>query len=190
MTKLIKSIENIENEFFELDHDNKIANMYLSFNKPSDIFDNNAITKTKVLSDDFIEWIKCSLMYAPRKYKINLHVEFDDMEEYSSEELKDIFIKNTMLEAKRSFHSTITMNKIAISLIIIGIILFGIMLSVNLLWKSESVAKQIISYVMDIGTTVTFWEALTILIVQNKERGDLTKDLLRKFGKIEFMKKD
>jgi len=57
------------------------------------------------------------------------------------------------------------------------------------LWTSENVIKSIISYIMDIGATVTIWEALTILIVENKEKRDLNIDLLRRFDSIRFHKK-
>ena len=43
---------------------------------------------------------------------------------------------------------------------------------------------------MDIGTTVTFWEALTILIVENKEKSDITMNLIKRYGNINFHQKE
>lgn len=50
-------------------------------------------------------------------------------------------------------------------------------------------AKDIICYVMDVGTTVTIWETLRILIVENKRNRDLRKDLAKKYNAISFHKK-
>lgn len=185
----VKKFKNIENEFFELDHENKIAFMKLEFEKPSDIFDKNSITKTKILSDDFFEWIKSSFEYAPKKYKIALDIYFDDLEGYSEEELQNIFHKNMLLEAKKSINYAGLKNKIAIGLIITGTISLISMILLMSLWANGGIAKEIISYIFDIATTVTFWEAMTILIVENKEKRDLTKNYLRKYKSIAFHKK-
>ena len=163
--------------------------MKLEFNKPSDIFDFNAITKKPTFTDDFFEWIKCSFEYAPRKYRIDLDISFDDLEGYDEETLNSLFYSNILLEAKRSYKTTLKKNRIAISLIILGVIFFISMLLITNLWTSENVIKSIISYIMDIGATVTIWEALTILIVENKEKRDLNIDLLRRFDSIRFHKK-
>ena len=42
----------------------------------------------------FVEWLKEALEYSPKKYKIDLNVTFDDLGEYTEEELKFIFQKN------------------------------------------------------------------------------------------------
>ena len=189
MIKLAEDFKNIENDFFELDHENKKAHMKLSFSKPSDIFDVNSITKLPVLSDDFNDWIKSSFEYAPRKYKIDLDIGFDDMEGYEEEQLKEIFHKNMLLEGKKNLKQTALKNKIALGLVITGLISLIAMILLLSLWKDGDVAKEIVSYVFDIATTVTFWEAMTILIVENKEKRDLTKNFIRKYDSITFHKK-
>ena len=188
MIKLAEDFKNIENDFFELDHENKKAHMKLSFSKPSDIFDVNSITKLPVLSDDFNDWIKASFEYAPRKYKIDLDIGFDDMEGYEEEQLKEIFHKNMLLEGKKNLKQTALKNKIALGLVITGLISLIAMILLLSLWKDGDVAKEIVSYVFDIATTVTFWEAMTILIVENKEKRDLTKNFIRKYDSITFHK--
>ena len=188
MIKLAEDFKNIENDFFELDHENKKAHMKLSFSKPSDIFDVNSITKLPVLCDDFNDWIKASFEYAPRKYKIDLDIGFDDMEGYEEEQLKEIFHKNMLLEGKKNLKQTALKNKIALGLVITGLISLIAMILLLSLWKDGGVAKEIVSYVFDIATTVTFWEAMTILIVENKEKRDLTKNFIRKYDSITFHK--
>ena len=101
MPNLLRRYQNIESEFFELDQENKKALMKLEFDKPSSIFDKNAVTKIPVLSDEFLSWIIASFEYAPKNYKIDLDIAFEDMENYNGEELKEIFFKNLILEAKR-----------------------------------------------------------------------------------------
>ena len=189
MKKIIKEFMNIEEEFFELDHEKKIAHLQLEFKKPSDIFDVNAKTKKPVLNDEFADWVKSSFEYAPRKYKINLEIVFDDLEGYDEEELEKIFFSNIMLEAKKANNQTIAKNKIALGLIGLGVVFFVIMMLVTNLWQNGGIAKDIIAYVMDIGTTVTFWEAMTILIVENKEKRDLYRDLIKRYDAITFRKR-
>lgn len=190
MKEVLKSIKDNEENFFDLDKDNKIALMKLEFDNPNDIFDKNAITKTPILNDDFIEWLKCSFEYTPEKYKIDLDISFNDMGGYSEHELKDIFYKNVLLKGKETFNETRRKNKVAIGLILLGIIFFIIMLLINNLWVNGGLFKEILSYIMDIGTTVTFWEALTILIVENKEKSDITLNLIKRYGNINFHQKE
>lgn len=188
MEDVAKRFNEIEEEFYELDKENKKAKMRLEFNKPSDIFVFNAITKKPTFTDDFIDWIKCAFEYAPRKYMIDLDVSFKDMENYDEETLKELFYANTLLEAKRAYKTTISKNRVAIGLVVLGVFLLIALLLVRTLWKSGGVAKEIITYIMDIGATVTFWEALTILIVENKEKRDLNKQYLMRFSSISFHK--
>ena len=39
MNKKINNFINLEGEFFDLDKDNKVANMKLEFNSPNEVFD-------------------------------------------------------------------------------------------------------------------------------------------------------
>jgi len=184
-----KALKNLENEFFELDHINKIAYMKLEFNKPSDIFDVSSITKTPIFSDDFVEWIYSAFEYTPNKYKLNLDVSFNEMENYTSEQLKNIFDKNIALEFKKHERKAFSKNKIAYSLIGLGVLSLLAMLLITYLWIGENVLKSIFTYVFDIATTVTIWEAMTILIVENKERRSQIVSLVKGVDAIKFEKK-
>jgi len=186
--ELLDLYKDIENEFFELDHEKKIALMKLHFSKVSDIFDTNSLTKQPIMSDDFLDWIKSAFDYAPKKYKIDIDISFDDLEDYSEEELEKLFLKNVFLEAKKSGRDMIAKNKIALNLIILGLIFLVTMILITSLWKDGGVIKEIISYIMDIACTVTIWEALTILIIDNKEKREYSKNLMKKFDKIIFHK--
>ena len=189
MGRFIYQYRNIEDEFFDLDHANKKALMKLEFNRPSDIFDKNAVTKLPVLSDDFLDWVRASFEYAPRNYKIDLDIAFTEMEGYSEEQLRDIFFKNMLLEGKKSLQTTHVKNVIALGLAITGLVLLVSMILLMSLWKDGGIAKEIVSYIFDIATTVTFWEAMTIWIVENKEKRELTGNLVRKYDSITFHEK-
>lgn len=188
--RILKEAKNIESEFFELDQGQKRAKMELEFSSPNDIFDTNAKTKLPLLSDDFIDWVKTSFDYTPKGYKIDLLISFDDMGGYSEEGLQDIFKKNLLLESKRVGRDISSKNKIAVWLIVLGIIFLVTMILISALWKEENLVKTIFTYVADIAATVTIWEALTLLIVQNNERSGYLANLLKKYSSIRFVKKE
>lgn len=89
----IKSIVNIEDDFFDIDKEKKVANIVLNFDKPDDIFDLNYNSKIPVLSDDFLDWIASAFRIIPRRYKIKLDVRFRDLQGYDAETLEKIFEK-------------------------------------------------------------------------------------------------
>lgn len=180
---------NIEEEFFDVDHKSQCTHVQLEFHRPADIFDQAAITKTPVLNDDFMEWIAAAYEHAPRKYKIDLEVSFEDMDGYSEEKMNDIFRKNVVLAGKRSIRKAGVKNRIALGLVGVGVVLLVSMIFLLGFWKDGGIAKEIVSYIFDIATTVTLWEALTILLVENKERRDLHRDLARRFASIRFHQK-
>ena len=186
----IKEIINIEKSFFDIDDGAKIARIVLCFDKPYDIFDTNYISKTPVLSDDFIDWIGSAFKLVSDKYKIDLTVYFNDMCGYTEEEFADIFNKNIELEFKSSFKENRKRNKIAYSLIGIGIVLFLAMMLINRLWTTDSVWKDVFVYISDIATTVSFWEAMTILVVEQKEKRAYLKNLKSRFSSIRFVDKN
>ena len=51
-------------------------------------------------------------------------------------------------------------------------------------------AGEIVGYVSDIATTVAFWEALTILLVENRERKNAAIDVMKRFHSISFHAED
>lgn len=182
----IKKIANIEESFFDIDEKARVAAIELEFGSPDDIFDNTYVSKIPVLSDDFIAWIGGAFRLVSDKYRIALTVRFDDMGGYTEKELAEIFYKNIDLEFKSRFVENRGKNRIAYGLIAIGIAFFLVMMLVNRLWESDSVWKDIFVYVSDIATTVAFWEAITILVVQQKEKLDYLKNLKSRFASIKF----
>ena len=186
--KLIKKFE-VEREFFDIDDENKRTNFNLEFSSPEDIFDPNLKSGVPALSDDFVEWLKEALEYSPKKYKIDLNVTFDDLGEYTEEELKFIFQKNMMLEYKKMKRNEFSKNRLAYSLIGVGIVLLISTFTILSMWKNIGLIYEIFSYILDIATTVVFWEALTILLVEGSERKFYLKQIITKFDKVVFKKK-
>ena len=186
MKNIIKKYENIEKEFFEIDEENKVAKVKLYFAAAPDVFDLSYETKKPVLSDDFFDWVKTAFDIIPRKYKIDLDVRFGDLCGYDAEELKKIFTDNIFLEYKTQANERRTRRNIAYGLIGIGTVMLVGMILINALWNAENIFKTIFSYVADIAATVTYWEALNILVVEDKENRSYVTGLVKRFGGIKF----
>ncbi|MGM9858135.1 MAG: hypothetical protein ACI311_02645 [Bacilli bacterium] len=142
-----------------------------------------------MLSDDFNEWISCAIDYTPVNYKVNLNIYFEDLEGYTLEELNDIFSKNMALEFKHSEHNSFSKNRLAYGLVVGGVLLLIVTLLITSLWKVESIFKDIVSYLLDIATTVVIWEAMTILLVEDRERKSYYRRTFRKLENVTFYKK-
>jgi len=188
MKNKMKEMVNIEKSFFDVDEDAKTARIVLEFESPDDIFDENYVTKTPVLSDDFSEWIESAFDLVSPKYKIDLTVRFRDMGGYTGDQLSEIFKKNIDLEFKSKFEANRKKNRVAYSLIGIGVAFFLAMMLITRLWDGDSVWKEIFVYISDIATTVAFWEAMTILVVEQKEKRAYLKNLRSRFSAIRFVK--
>jgi len=188
--EIIKKYENIEQEFFDIDEQNRIAVVKLHFEKPSDIFDVNYSSKRAILSDDFMEWVSYAFDMIPKKYKIDLEVTFDDFEGLSEEQLKEDYFKCLILDYKTGREKAKKKNKTAFILIGLGVGLFILMMLINKLWDNGGTLKEIFSYVLDIATTVTIWEAMNILLVEKTEENGRTSDHLLRFSSIRFTKSE
>ena len=104
--------------------------------------------------------------------------------------MQNIFRENIDLEFKSRFSENQKRNRVAYGLIGIGLLFFVGMLLIRNLWQSESIWRDIFIYVSDIATTVTFWEAMTILVVEQKEKREFLFDLASRFTSIQFEKKE
>ena len=110
------------------------------------------------------------------------------MDGYSSEYLKNAFLKNSVLEFKRMEKRVSKKNHIAVWLIILGVLLLISTIFLTGFWKEDGVIKQVVTYILDIATTVTVWEGLTILVVDSTERRSQMKNILSRVKSIRFQK--
>lgn len=186
MKNILKEYEYIEKEFFDIDEKTKKAKIKLHFKKATDIFDVTYLSETPILSDEFISWIQSAFDIVPAKYRIDLSVTFDDLCGFEEKELKEVFLKNTLLEYKSRSGVHRKRTKTAYFLIGVGITVLIGMILLGTLWDSESVLKTILSYAADIAATVTIWEALTILVVERSEEFGRVRDLVTRFDEIVF----
>lgn len=182
----IRDVAHIDASFFDIDEERHIARIELQFHRPEDIFDVSYRSRIPIFSDDFLDWINSAFQLVSRKNKIDLTILFDDMEGYTEEELQAVFRKNLDLEFLRIFAARQKRNRIAFGLCLTGVVLFLLMLAMNNLWDTESVWKQIAVYISDIATTVAFWEAMTILVVENQENNFYLANLKKRFDSIRF----
>ena len=189
MEQLRKQYLNIEDEFFELDHEQKTAMIRMEYEKPGDIIEPSAATKTPRLSDDFIEDLINTFDYLPLKYKLHIQVAFDDLDGYSEEQMEDICQKNLMLETKTRYREARGHNRLAIYLCLAGIVCILLSIWVNNIWTEESTLREIVVYVLDIAATVPFWAAMEIYFIDNSERRRKLLNLKKRFAGIEFHRK-
>ena len=186
--EFVEKYNHIEEEFFTLDKENNIANISLEFNNPSEIFDLNYVTKTPILNDELTEWIYSIFKLVPNRYKINLNICFDSLEGYKEDELLDIFEKNILLEYKKLINSQHRQRRIALSFLGSGILVLIITLLLTFLWNDGGVLKEVIAYILDVIVYVVMWEAVTILVVDSRERNFKIKNAIKRFNKITFSK--
>ena len=185
---LVERYLNIEDEFFEIDKTNRIAKVKFCFDSPADIFDQNYLAAKPVLNEAFLGLVHELFGYVPHRYKVDLTVQFRNMGGMSEQELKDIYHANLLFEYKARKNISRHTNRTAIGLISVGLLLFFGMLTIKHVWPGDSIPKDICVYIADIATTVTFWEALYILVVLNREHLSETSDVISRFHAIHFEK--
>lgn len=188
MKKFLNSYENIDKEFYEIDEENKSGTIRLLFNNPKEIFSDNYISSTPLIKEEFMNQMLNAYYLIEHKYSVNTIIEFIDLDGYTEEELKTIFMKNLLYKAKVDNNKDKSTNRIGISLLLSGIIFLVALILIELIWKNESFIRTIVFYVMDILSTVTLWEALTILIVQRKEKNKTYVEIIKRMGNVIFKK--
>ena len=183
---IVLGFEHIEREFFDVDEAAGEAGIRLRFEKPEDIFDTNCLSKTPIFSDDFDEWLMTSFEMIPAKYRIALDISFDDPGDYTPEMLQDIFRKNLLFSARSHFQSVRTRDRIACGLIAAGVAAFAVMMLVGRLWGAESFWHEMFFYLLDIATTVLFWEAAGILLVESRKQRAIVRGYRERFSTVVF----
>ncbi len=185
----VNEFKNIEEEFFDLDENEKIASIELSYESPEDIFNQNVMTKTPVMNDDFIDLASKVFEIVPDKYKLDIRVMFDDLGDYNVKELKDICRKNIILEGKREYGSARSQNLLALSLCAVGFFFIIISALLDRVWLQEGLMRKIVAFLLETAATVPFWSAADIYFVENKERRRKNLNFIRRCDSITFYQK-
>ena len=186
--KLKDQIKNVEDQFFDIDHQNKKALFRLEFDKVSDILNHNVITKKPLLDTEFLQWVRECFDSVPKKYKIDIDIRFNDMEGYKEEELQNIFLNNCLLEASKAKRSTMSKNLVAMGLFATGIIVTIGMIMIEIFWQSDDPIKVVIGTVVEVAAWVTIWEALDVFLIENREKRRLRRNFTKRFDEIRFRK--
>ena len=185
----LKEAREIHKEFFELDEDESIAHIQMEYENPSEIFDQNILTKIPRMSIDFIDMVIGAFELVPNKFKLDILVRFDDMEGYSRDELEEIYRKNIMLEIGILKRREDGQNKLALTLCALGLIFFFVSIYVGSVWTDGGTAADIVAFVLDILATVPFWGATEIFVVDGNEKRQTASNLAKRFHKITFEEK-
>ena len=185
-----KQFRSIEERFFDLDHEKHIAYVDLTYDRPSDLFYKDVFTKEPMLADEFISGLSWMFSYLPGGYKLDIRISFNDMEGYSEEELRELFLQNLELELMSRIRNNFFDYSVAFSLCLIGLIFILASIFLKNLWTDPSVFQQVIFFFTETLTTVPFWGAMDILVVQRVTRKKEFDNVSRRFGNIEFKKKE
>ncbi|MBP0986166.1 MAG: hypothetical protein J6P39_04070 [Oscillospiraceae bacterium] len=138
------------------------------------------------MNADFVDSIKDTLKMIPMKYRIDLTVRFSDPDGWNEEMLTDILRKNLRLQVGKASREVRRKDLIAVLLIVIGAVFFALRMLVHGVWGRDSFLNDLLYYVADLATTVTMYEALTILLLQQGEfRIDL-RNIERRISSVRF----
>ena len=109
-----------------------------------------------------------------------------DPDGWNEEMLTDILRKNLRLQVGKASREVRRKDLIAVLLIVIGAVFFALRMLVHGVWGRDSFLNDLLYYVADLATTVTMYEALTILLLQQGEfRIDL-RNIERRISSVRF----
>ena len=182
----LKEWERIDDTFFEIDEEEKIAKIVLKYEKPEDILDRTCVSETPLLRLETLEYFRYIFGKVSPKYKVDLTLRFDDFSDYTEEQLVDILKKNMAIELKSRMSASRSRDKLAYGFIAAGVLSFLLMFLVRCVWNSETVWNELFFYLFDIITTVSLYQAVTILGLERKEKLAVVKNLHDSFSAIHF----
>jgi hypothetical protein len=182
----LKEWERIDDTFFEIDEKKKIAKIVLKYEKPEDILDRTCVSEIPLLRLETLGYFRNIFGKVSPKYKVDLTLRFDDFSDYTEEQLVDILKKNMAIELKSRMSASRSRDKLAYSFIAAGVLSFLLMFLVRCVWNSETVWNELFFYLFDIITTVSLYQAVTILGLERKEKLAVVKNLHDSFSAIHF----
>ena len=108
------------------------------------------------------------------------------MEGYTSEKLNSIFRKNMLLSGRKFAAALKENNRLAYGLLFWGAVFFILMMLIDRTWNTEALWHDLFFYLLDIATTVLFWEAAGLMLVENREMRSKVRSYLERFSSIDF----
>ena len=185
-----KNYLSIEKEFFEMDEENKTALIRMEFQSPDEIIKSGTISKTPMMTDEFLDDVVGMFDLVPDTYHLDLRMVFDEMGGYTKEQMTQIFDKNILLITKSRNRIAHRHNMLALYMFGIGALLILLFVWLSNIWTKESQARTIAEFILEIVATVPFWAAMEIYFIDNSERRRTLMNLKRRFHRIEFVTKD
>ena len=184
----LKEWKNEEHAFFETDEAKQTAKVVLRFDRPEDLFDPIVASGTPLLRQEALASLQNVFGLVPPKYKVDLTLRFDDYGSYSEEELRDIVVKNFALELKSQEAATQRRSKLAYGFLAAGILNFLLMFTIRYVCPTETIWRELFFYLFDIVTTVSLYEAVTILSLERKGKRAIVKRMHDHFSGLHFEK--
>ena len=184
----LKEWKNEEHAFFETDEAKQTAKVVLRFDRPEDLFDPIVASGTPLLRQEALASLQNVFGLVPPKYKVDLTLRFDDYGPYAEEELKEIVVKNFVLELKRQEAAAQGRSKMAYGFLVAGILNFLLMFTTRYVWPAEAIWRELFFYLFDIVTTVSLYEAVTILNLERKEKMAVVKKMHDHFSALHIEK--
>lgn len=185
-----KNYLSIEKEFFEMDEENKTALIRMEFQSPDEIIKSGTISKTPMMTDEFLDDVVGMFDLVPDTYHLDLRMVFDEMGGYTKEQMTQIFDKNILLITKSRNRIAHRHNMLALYMFGIGALLILLFVWLSNIWTKESQARTIAEFILEIVATVPFWAAMEIYFIDNSERRRTLMNLKRRFHRIKFVTKD
>ena len=122
----------------------------------------------------------------PDRHKLDFEILLDDRGGYTEAELEEIFRKNILLELKMNGRVMKRERRLVLSLCAAGTMMILLYVGLDMLWKSEGMARDLVFFILDIMATVPFWGAMDICFVEKRKRRQRMANYLRRFHAIRF----
>ena len=179
-----RELEQVAQSFFETDEEKKIARMVLRYEKAEDLFDPACCLLKPIVSREVLAHIGSMFGLVPNDYRVDLTMRFDDLCGYSESQLVEIIRKNFALEMRGSRTQNKSRRNLAFSFIGIGVLFFLIMIIIKRFWVADTVWNDLVFYFFDILTTVAFYQAATILVVEHREKKAIVNSMRNHFHEL------
>ena len=179
-----RELEQVAQSFFETDEEKKIARMVLRYEKAEDLFDPACCLLKPIVSREVLAHIGSMFGLVPNDYRVDLTLRFDDLCGYSESQLVEIIRKNFALEMRGSRTQNKSRRNLAFSFIGIGVLFFLIMIIIKRFWVADTVWNDLVFYFFDILTTVAFYQAATILVVEHREKKAIVNSMRNHFHEL------
>ncbi|MBR0352101.1 MAG: hypothetical protein IJH53_02750 [Oscillospiraceae bacterium] len=179
-----RELEQVAQSFFETDEEKKIAKMVLKYEKTEDLFDPACCLLKPIVSREVLAHIGSMFGLVPNDYKVDLTLRFNDLCGYSESQLVEIIRKNFALEMRGSRTQNKSRRNLAFSFIGIGVLFFLIMIIIKRFWVADTVWNDLVFYFFDILTTVAFYQAATILVVEHREKKAIVNSMRNHFHEL------